>query len=567
MFNKRLLATFKQEMKQVYFLVFMQWLILLCHIGLTFLHSFVLSNLYLNKTFSLSFYIISVLCLFVLKAFLQKKLNKKSLSFSEIIKTKLRSFIFNKIYHQKQTTVFKESTLTQLTSEGVDQLEIYFSKYIPQFYYALLAPLTLFVVVGFMSLKVALVLLICVPLIPISIVIVQKIAKRLLAKYWDSYTGLTDSFLENLQGLTTLKYYSSDLFYQNKMDHEAEDFRKKTMRVLIMQLNSISVMDLVAYGGFGVGVVLAMQEYFQQHITLMMFIFIVMISIEFFLPLRLLGSYFHIGQNGNAAADKIFKLLDSQEDIKESYTKPIQTVTFNHVSFGYNKNVVLKEISFHLEKGTFLTIVGESGSGKSTIASLMLNMYQPTQGQVLYNQESISSEMLLYQRMTLIKDETYILKGSVYDHLAMSGCKDKEKMIDVLRQVKLYDIFEKQGGISFQLNEGAKNLSGGQRQRLALARAMLYESDVYVFDEATNNVDCTSEEIILDMMKQLAKDKIVVLITHRMSHCKKSDMTFVVDEGKLVQQGSYEELLKQGKQFKTLVEKQNHLERILENEG
>lgn len=567
MFNKRLLATFKQEMKQVYFLVFMQWLILLCHICLTFLHSYVLSSLYLNKAFSFLFYFISVICLFSLKAILQKRLNKKSLSFSEIIKTKLRSFIFNKIYHQKQTTVFKESTLTQLTSEGVDQLEIYFSKYIPQFYYALLAPLTLFVVVGFMSLKVALVLLICVPLIPFSIVIVQKIAKRLLAKYWDSYTGLTDSFLENLQGLTTLKYYSSDLFYQNKMDHEAEDFRKKTMRVLIMQLNSISVMDLVAYGGFGIGIILGLQEYFHQHITLMMFIFIVMISIEFFLPLRLLGSYFHIGQNGNAAADKIFKLLDSQEDVNGSFSDFMETITFDHVSFGYDQTMILKDISFHLEKGTFLTIVGESGSGKSTIASLMLNMYQPTRGKVLYNQENISSEMLLYQRMTLIKDETYILKGSVYDHLAMSGCKDKEKMIQVLKQVKLYDVLKRQGVLSFQLNEGAKNLSGGQRQRLALARAMLHESDVYLFDEATNNVDRTSEEIILEMMKQLAKDKIVVLITHRLSHCKKSDMTFVVDEGKLVQQGSYEELLKQGKQFKTLVEKQNHLERILENEG
>lgn len=566
MFNKRLLSTFKQEMKQVYVLVFMQWLILLCHISLMFLHSYVLSCLYLNKTFSLSFYLISVICLFILKCFLQRKLNNQSLSFSEMIKTKLRTFIFNKIYHQKQTTIFKESTLTQLTSEGVDQLEIYFSKYIPQFYYALLAPVTLFVIVGFMSLKVALILLVCVPLIPISIVIVQKIAKKLLAKYWDSYTGLTDSFLENLQGLTTLKYYSSDLFYQHKMDKEAEDFRKKTMRVLIMQLNSISVMDLVAYGGFGIGVILALQEYFNQHITLMMFIFILMISIEFFLPLRLLGSYFHIGQNGNAAADKIFKLLDSQEDIKENYTKSIQTIDFNHVSFGYNENIILNDISFHLEKGTFLTIVGESGSGKSTMASLIMNMYPIYQGNVLYNQEAISIDTTLYQRMTLIKDETYILKGSVYEHLAMSGCTDQEKMIDVLKQVKLYDLFEKQGGLSFVLSEGAKNLSGGQRQRLALARAILHESDVYIFDEATNNVDKNSEEIILDMMKQLAEDKIVILITHRLAHCKKSNQTFVMEKGKLVQQGSYNELLKQGKQFKVLVEKQSHLERILEDE-
>ena len=323
MFNKRLLKTFKAEMKNVYGLVLIQWLVLVCHILLTFLHSYVLSCLYLKQSFSLVFYLLSVIC-----------------SLTETIKTKLRKSVFDKIYHQKQTTVFKESTLTQLTSEGIDQLEIYFSKYIPQFFYAMLAPLTLFIVVGFMSLKVAFILLLCVPLIPVSIVVVQKIAKRLLVKYWNSYTGLADSLLENLQGLTTLKYYQSDLYYQDKMDREAEDFRKKTMRVLIMQLNSISVMDLVAYGGFGLGVVLSLQEYLNQHITFMMFVFIVMISIEFFLPLRMLGSYFHIGQNGNAAADKIFKLLDSLDDIQESYQESISTLSFEHVIFGYNeKNI------------------------------------------------------------------------------------------------------------------------------------------------------------------------------------------------------------------------------------
>ena len=566
MFNKRLLKTFKEEMKNVYGLVLIQWLILVCHILLTFLHSYVLSCLYLKKTFSLTFYLLSVVCLFVLKCFLQTTQNKQALSLSEMIKTKLRKMIFDKIYHQKQTTIFKESTLTQLTSEGIDQLEIYFSKYMPQFYYALLAPLTLFVIVGFMSLKVALILLLCVPLIPISIVVVQTIAKRLLAKYWNSYTGLADSFLENLQGLTTLKYYQSDLYYQDKMDKEAEDFRKKTMRVLIMQLNSISVMDLVAYGGFGIGVILALQEYLNQHMTLMMFIFVVMISIEFFLPLRMLGSYFHIGQNGNAAANKIFKLLDTVDDIQDSYQKPIATIEFDHVRFGYDEKMILEDVSFSLSKGTFLTIVGKSGSGKSTIASLIMNLYPLQEGNILYNQEVIPSTMTLYQKMTLIKDETYILKGTVYDHLAMSGCLNQDKMIAVLKEVKLFEVFEKQGGLEFQLNEGAKNLSGGQRQRLALARALLHESDVYIFDEATNNVDHESEKIILNIMKRLAKDKIVIFITHRLAHCKESQLTFVMENGKLLQQGSYDELLNQDNLFKELVENQKRLERIIENE-
>ena len=561
MFNKRLLKTFKTEMKNVYRLVGVQWLILICHILLTFLHSYVLSCLYLKKSFSLTFYLLSMVCLFALKCFLQTIQNKQALSLSEMIKTKLRKSVFDKIYHQKQTTIFKESTLTQLTSEGIDQLEIYFSKYMPQFFYAMLAPLTLFVIVGFMSLKVAFILLLCVPLIPVSIVVVQKIAKRLLVKYWNSYTGLAD-----LQGLTTLKYYQSDLNYQDKMDKEAEDFRKKTMRVLIMQLNSISVMDLVAYGGFGLGVILGLQEYLNQHITFMMFIFIVMISIEFFLPLRMLGSYFHIGQNGNTAADKIFKLLDSPDDIQESYQKSISTLSFEEVTFGYDEKTILKDISFSLSKGTFLTIVGESGSGKSTIASLLMNLYPIQNGQILYNQETIPLTMTLYQKMTLIKDETYILKGTVYDHLAMSGCLDQEKMMNVLKEVRLFEVFENQGGLNFQLNEGAKNLSGGQRQRLALARALLYESDVYIFDEATNNVDRESEEIILKIMERLAKNKIVIFITHRMAHCKKSQLTFVLKEGRLIQQGSYDELFNQDNLFKELVENQRNLERIIENE-
>lgn len=566
MFNKRLLKTFKAEMKNVYGLVLIQWLVLICHILLTFLHSYVLSCLYLKQSFSLVFYLLSVICLFALKCFLQTTQNKQALSLSEMIKTKLRKSVFDKIYHQKQTTVFKESTLTQLTSEGIDQLEIYFSKYIPQFFYAMLAPLTLFIVVGFMSLKVALILLLCVPLIPVSIVIVQKIAKRLLAKYWNSYTGLADSFLENLQGLTTLKYYQTDLYYQDKMDREAEDFRKKTMRVLIMQLNSISVMDLVAYGGFGLGVVLGLQEYLNQHITFMMFVFIVMISIEFFLPLRMLGSYFHIGQNGNAAADKIFKLLDSLDDIQESYQESISTLFFEHVTFGYDEKIILKDVSFSLSKGIFLTIVGESGSGKSTIASLLMNLYPIQKGKILYNQETIPETMTLYQKITLIKDETYILKGTVFDHLAMSGCIDEEKMMAVLKEVKLFEVFENQGGLKFQLNEGAKNISGGQRQRLALARALLRESDVYIFDEATNNVDRESEEIILKIMKRLAKDKIVIFITHRMAHCKESQLTFVMKEGRLIQQGSYDELFNQANLFRELVENQKNLERIIENE-
>lgn len=566
MFNKRLLEYFKLEMKDVYKIVLNQWFILCCHIILTSIHCYVLTRLFNKQNIVISVYFVSVIVLLFVKAKLQNMLNKQAFVLSETIKNKLREIIFDKIYHQKRTTVFKESALTQLTTEGVDQLEIYFSKYIPQFYYALLAPITLFIIISFMSIKIALILLICVPLIPVSIIIVQKIAKKLLNKYWNSYNGLADSFLENLQGLTTLKYYQSDLLYQDKMDREAEDFRKRTMRVLIMQLNSISVMDLVAYGGYGIGVILALNAYFNNSITFFMFIFIVMIASEFFLPLRILGSYFHIGQNGNEAANKIFKLLDSESDIEDSYLDDIEEISFNNVSFGYDHELILKDISFKINTGQFVTVVGKSGSGKSTIASLIMNLYSINKGSIQYNKQEINNTTTLYQKITLIKDETYILKGSVYDHLLMSGCNDRDRMIEVLKLVHLYDYFNEYEGLEFQLLEGAKNLSGGQRQRLALARAILHDSDVYVFDEATNNVDSESENIILDIMQNLAKDKIVLMITHRMAHCMKSNKTMVMQEGKLLAFDSYSDLLKSNNYFKELVEQQERLERILSDE-
>lgn len=566
MFNKRLLEYFKLEMKDVYKIVLKQWFILCCHIILTALHCYVLTRLFNKQHIIISLYVVSVILMLVIKDRLQKQLNKQAFSLSETIKNKLREMIFDKIYHQKRTTVFKESALTQLTTEGIDQLEIYFSKYIPQFYYALLAPITLFIIISFMSFKIALVLLICVPLIPISIVIVQKIAKKLLNKYWNSYNGLADSFLENLQGLTTLKYYQSDKLYQDKMDKEAEDFRKRTMRVLIMQLNSISVMDLVAYGGYGIGVILALQAYFNHNISFFMLLFIVMIAIEFFLPLRILGSYFHIGQNGNEAANKIFKLLDSSSDIEDSYLDNIKEISFNNVSFAYDKELILKDISFNINSNQFITIVGKSGSGKSTIASLIMNLYPINNGSIQYNKQEINNTTTLYQRITTIKDETYILKGSVYDHLLMSGCNDQDKMIEVLKQVHLYDYFNEYGGLDFELLEGAKNLSGGQRQRLALARAILHDSDVYIFDEATNNVDSESENIIMDIMLDLAKDKIVIMITHRMAHCKKSNKTIVMQDGRLLAFDKYSNLLENNSYFKELVEQQERLERILSDE-
>lgn len=350
MFNKRLLKYFSKELKYVYLIVLAQWLILLVHTALSYYHVEVLQKLYHHQNIEIISYMLIVLGLIVLRLFLQRVQDDTAFKVSTLTKSKLREDVFKKVY-QLSSPCFNQATLTQLLSEGIEQLDIYCSKYLPQFYYALLAPLTLFIFIVPISFKVAITLLICVPLIPLSIIVVQKIAKKLLAKYWNSYTGLASSFLENLQGLTTLKLYQSDKIYQDKMDLDAEDFRKKTMKVLIMQLNSISIMDIVAYGGFGIGVILSVIDYQNHILSLGQTLLMIMVSIEFFLPLRLLGSYFHIASNGNEAANKIFKLLDQEEkETGSQMMTSFESIQFDHVDFAYEDIAVIKDLSFSIKK-------------------------------------------------------------------------------------------------------------------------------------------------------------------------------------------------------------------------
>lgn len=339
-----------------------------------------------------------------------------------------------------------------------------------------------------MSVKVAVVLLLCVPLIPISIVPVQKFAKKLLAKYWGTYTGLGDTFLENLQGLTTLKIYQTDERYAKKMDEEAEKFRRITMKVLIMQLNSISIMDMVAYGGAAIGIILSILELQKGNISLAECFFITMISAEFFLPLRLLGSFFHIAMNGNAAADKIFRLLDTKEPERGSVTEiPNEKIQLEHVSFGYTEDrQVLQNVSFTIQPNSFVALVGESGCGKSTIASLIMGDNRADAGKVTIGGIDVKeiAEETLYQKITRVRHDSYLFKGTVYENLKMGiqkNCSKEEEsaaMYAALKQVDLYDTIMEKGGLEMQIEEKASNLSGGQKQRLVLARAIIHDSDI-----------------------------------------------------------------------------------------
>ncbi len=569
MFNKRLMKEFKENQKYVAGMVATQWVLLVANVVLiSFVASF-LGKMLKNQVMVSDMVCLGIICVgvLILRGVMNTMNSKMSYAASTKVKQGLRQKIYEKLmalgagYREHIAT----SEAVQISTEGVEQLEIYFGKYVPQFFYSLLAPVTLFALVGTMSLKVAIVLLICVPLIPVSIVAVQKFAKKMLAKYWGSYTQLGDCFLENLQGLTTLKIYQADERYAKKMDEESENFRRVTMRVLIMQLNSISVMDLVAYGGSAIGIILGILEYSGGRISLEQCIFIILVSAEFFLPLRLLGSFFHIAMNGNAAANKIFALLDRQVP-KDGHETEIKAsdITFKDVSFGYTKDKeVLHHISFTVPARSFTALVGVSGCGKSTTASLVMKNMSGYDGRICIGGIPLENirEDSLYQKITRICHDSYLFGATVEENLRMGNDQADEKMLfDALKKVDLYDTIMEKGGLSTPVEEKAANLSGGQKQRLCLARAILHDSDIYIFDEATSNIDVESENKIMEVIEDLAKTKTVILISHRLANVVHADNILVLEQGRVIQQGDHKTLMASGGYYSQLYTRQKQLE-------
>ena len=572
MINKRLIGTVAESKKYIAGNVILQWCSLTANIALMLSISRMLAELFRG---SASVQLLTVTGIVVILAlavrfFCSIGAAKMGYFSSKAVKKSLREKIYQKLLRlgSSYNEQVKTSEVVQVAVEGVDQLETYFGAYLPQFFYAMLAPLTLFIVLCFVNVAAAVVLLICVPLIPVAIAAVQTWAKKLLSKYWGQYTELGDTFLENLQGLTTLKIYQADAFKQQEMNEQAEKFRKITMKVLTMQLNSITIMDLIAYGGAALGVIMAVTQYQSGGVSLEGCLLIILLAADFFIPMRQLGSFFHIAMNGMAASDKIFRLLDLEEtkpEITESFPSG-HTIRCSGLSFSYEPDrEILHSVDLTFPQGSFTALVGESGCGKSTLASILMGRNKGYTGSVSVGGVPLSSiqEESLLRNITYISHQSYLFKGTVRENLLMGkpGASDEE-LWAVLSRVNLAEFLKAEQGLDTRLLEKASNLSGGQCQRLALARALLHDSPVYIFDEATSNIDVESENDIMREIHELAKSKTVILVSHRLANVVGADHIYVLDHGIVAESGSHEELLAHHGLYERLWSAQQTLEQF-----
>lgn len=574
MIKTRLVGLLSHAKKYIVYTILWQWAALLSQVLAVFSIADLLERVvYRAVTVPIIERTILILVLVVVIRFICERMGARSSYLACVdVKRILREKIYEKMLRlgASYNEQVSSSEVVQVVAEGVEQLETYFGKYLPQLFYSLIAPLTLFIILCRVSLKASVILLICVPLIPISIVVVQKIAKKLLSKYWSIYTGLGDSFLENLQGLTTLKIYQADQQKADEMDVESQNFRRITMKVLTMQLNSTSVMDIVAYGGAAVGMAVAVSEFLKGNLTVSGTLCIVLLASEFFLPLRLLGSFFHIAMNGMAASDKIFKILDLPEPQAGERTLPDGPldVVLEDVHFSYEEDwEILKGIDLTLPAGSFVSLVGESGCGKSTIAGILAAKNRGYTGRITLGGVPLSevAETDLMKHVVLVRHNSYLFKGTVEENLRMAEPDaTKEEMEAVLQKVNLLGFLQTQNGLQTELLEKAGNLSGGQCQRLVIARALLRsDSAVYIFDEAASNIDVESEELIMNVIHELAKTKTVLLISHRLANVVQSDQIYFLKNGTICERGTHAELMEQNGAYRHLYDSQM----VLENYG
>lgn len=590
MINKRLINLCKDSKKYIILTVLSNWLAVICNIFIIFTVGEFINKIEVMDNFTIKalgdFYLwnrlnlkvagVIIIALMALRFICNYLYARYSNLASAKARVTLRELIYKKLLNigTGYTSVESTSAVVQVMVEGVEQLEVYFGKYLPQFFYALLVPVTLFIFMSFISIKAALVFILCVPLIPISIIAIMKVAKRILKNYWKSYSNLGGTFLENLQGLTTLKVFNVDEERHEKMNEEAESFRKITMKVLSMQLNSITIMDLVAFGGSAAGIITALIQFQRGKILVGSLLVIILLSSEFFIPLRLLGSYFHIAMNGMAASDRMFGILDAKERKKEIASEDVSNlnkieVEIRDLHFSYDgEREVLKNINMEIKPGELTAIVGESGSGKSTIASLLINTYSSSKGKILLNGMNIENISLenIYENIGLVSTNSHIFNGTIEDNLLIGKPKaTEENMEEALKTARLYEFVKGlPHGLKTDVGQGGSALSGGQKQRLALARTILADRGMIIFDEATSNIDVESEEDIWQVIYELSKKKTILVISHRLASVKGAQKIYVMNKGEVIEAGTHEELMEKKEHYFKMVEKQKELEEVRE---
>ena len=569
MINRRLIGTVGESKKYIAANVAFQWLSLAANIAMMACVTRFLAGLFAGTAGGreTALTLLAAAAAVAVRYVCMRLAGRMSYCSSRAVKKTLRGMIYRKLLrlgasYQEQAGT---SEIVQIAVEGVDQLQTYFGAYLPQFFYAMLAPLTLFIVLSRVNLPSAVVLLICVPLIPAAIVAVQRWAKKLLSKYWGQYTAMGDTFLEHLQGLTTLKIYQADEFKQQEMNEQAEKFRKITMKVLTMQLNSVTIMDLIAYGGAALGVIMAATQYAAGRVTLSGALLVILLGADFFIPMRLLGSYFHIAMNGMAASDKIFRLLDLPEPEERNGVVPADcTIVCRGLRFSYEtEREILRGLDMECPMGGLTAIVGESGCGKSTVSGILMGRNRGYGGSVTIGGAELSeiSGESLMKNLTYVGSGSYLFRGTVRDNLLMGNLDaDDAQLWKALEQVNLAAFLKGEKGLDTLLEERAANLSGGQCQRLALARALLHDSPVYIFDEATSNIDVESENDVMREIERLAARKTVILISHRLTNVTKADRIYVIDGGRVAESGTHTSLLEKGGAYRRLWDAQQALE-------
>ncbi len=488
------------------------------------------------------------------------------------VKKDLRERAYDKIVKLgvKEADGIGMAGLTQTAMEGVEQLDIYFTIYIPQFFFAMMAPVILFLITVWIDWRVALVLLAMVPAIPMSIIAVSKYAKKVFAKYWGKYISMGGEFLDSVQGLKELKIFKADARQHVKINESAEEFRKITMKVLIMQLASTTIMDTVAYGGAGLGIMMVILNLANGWgfgfgmPAVAGALFLILVAVDFFLPLRAFGSAFHVGMNGASAGRKLLAILDLEEPKWGTEEVAGKNIALENVTFSYDgQRDVLKNVNMAFPEKGMAAIVGESGCGKSTVVNLIVGAFRPKEGNITVGGKDLRSlaRESYYGNLGVVSYNTYLFNASVRENfmLAKQNVTDEE-MYAALEKVNLDEFIRSEGGLDKAINEDAENISGGQKQRLAMAVSLVADKNIYVFDEATSNIDIESEAIIMGNIKALSETKSVIVISHRLANVVSADHIYYMEAGEVKESGTHTELMEKRGGYEKLYSTQKALE-------